>query len=122
MDLSGTGTGDLGDPSVQPPELFTDDLPDIGIGAGGVGLELDQEEGPVREELHVPHPHRLEDRVAAFDRARHEAASRVFERESGPAEAGPDDRDEEVLLRPEELKHVRLADAGPVAESLRSWV
>ena len=97
---------------VQLGELLADDLPDVLVAAGRVGLQLDAEQVAIGQELHVGVAHQVEDRaVLVVGRA---APGGLVEDEPGPLEAVPDDGEEQLPLRPEQLEQVRLRDAdGP---------
>ena len=101
---------------MERPELVADDGLDVRVRAGGVGLELDEEERPVGQELHVAMPiassAELQQRMSPGT-SRRAASSKV---QPGPLEAAPDDRQEQLLLRPEQLEHVRLRHAGPAGD------
>ena len=116
--LLGRGAGQLLDASVERRELLADGRADLGIGARRVSLELDEQQRPIGQQAHVGRSDGVERAVAALDRARDVGAAAVLEREPGAGEAAPDDREEEVLLRPEQLEDVRLRDAGPPGDRL----
>ena len=103
---------------MQGGELLADDRADLGVRTRGVGLELDHELGPVVEEAHVRRADRGEDRVAAGRLAGDEVVRGPLHRLPGLLEAEADDGQEELLLRAEQLEHVRLGDAGPGGDRL----
>ena len=101
---------------VQRGELLADDLPDVVVAAGGVGLELDAEEVAVGQQAHVRVAHQVEDRaLLVVGRA---APRGLMEDQPGALEPVPDGGQEQLALGPEQLEQVRLRDADRPGDRL----
>src|SRR5438105_11026998 len=106
--------GDTLDVRHQIAVAVPHDLADLGVVAGGVGLELRLQACPVRDQLlDVDVAHRVERLLAAL------ALGRALESLERLAQTAGDRRLEELLLRPEEPEDVRLRDAGSPGDLLR---
>ena len=109
VDVLVRGAAVLLDRGVQAGEFLADDLPDVVVATGGIGLELDAEEVAVVEQAHVRGAHQVEDRARLV--VGRPAVGGFVEHESCPLEAVTDRGEEQLALGPEQLEQVRLRDA-----------
>src|SRR2546430_3498861 len=113
-DALGRQPGDALDVGDEVAEPVADDLADLGIVTGRIGLELRLQPRAIGDEIsHVDATHRVESVVAAL------SLGGALERLQRLAHAACDGGLEELLLRPEEPEDVRLRDAGPLCDLLR---
>ncbi len=97
---------------VERSELLADDLANVLVATRGIGLELDAEQVPIGEQLHVGVAHQVEDRTVLVVVGL--APGGLVEDQSRPLEAATNDRQEQFPLRAEQLEQVWLRDAdGP---------